>query len=72
MLQVFCCKPQHKDVHILTDASKNAIAAIAFQKVWKGEENSDIGFLMGISWDRDSRNHQRTDGFREEEFQVLQ
>lgn len=41
------CESQHKEVHIFTDASKDAIAAVAFLKVWKDEENSDIGFLMG-------------------------
>lgn len=92
------CKSQHKEVQILTDASKDAIAAVAFLKVCKDKENSDICFLMGkakvalthghipntwphnskagivcsSSWDRDSRNYQRTDGYREEEFQVLQ
>lgn len=34
-------------MHIFTDASKDAIAAVAFLKVWKDGENSDIGFLMG-------------------------
>lgn len=91
------CKSRHKEVHIFTDASKDAIAALAPLKVWKDEENTDIGFLIGkakvtpahghpstwphnseagivcsSSWDSDSRNHQRTDEFREEEFQVLQ
>lgn len=41
------CKSQHKEVQILTDASKDAIAAVAFLKVCKDKENSDICFLMG-------------------------
>lgn len=87
----YVCESQHKEVHSFTDASKDAIASVAFLKVWKDEENSDIGFLMGKAkvapthghtiqrlelcaavLGIDSRNHQRTDGFREEEFQVLQ
>lgn len=47
MLQIFFCKSQHKEVHIFTDASKDAIAAVVFLKLWQYEENSDIGFLMG-------------------------
>lgn len=43
----FVCESQHKEVHIFTDASKDTIAAVAFLKVWKDEEISDIGFLMG-------------------------
>lgn len=34
-------------MHIFTDATKDAIAAVAFLKLCKDEENSDIGFLMG-------------------------
>ncbi|XP_069108972.1 uncharacterized protein [Argopecten irradians] len=45
-----CCKfslieATHREVHIFTDASKNAIAAVAFLKVWKDSEKNDIGFL---------------------------
>ncbi|XP_061190530.1 uncharacterized protein LOC133198456 [Saccostrea echinata] len=47
-----CCKfsvieALRKEVHIFTDASKDAIAAVAFLKVWKDGNNSDVGFLMG-------------------------
>ena len=37
----------HKEVHIFTDVSKDAIAAVAFLKVWKDGENCDVGFLLG-------------------------
>lgn len=33
-------------MHIFTDASKGALAAEAFLKVWKFKGNSDMGFLM--------------------------
>lgn len=41
------CKSKHREVHSFTDASKDAIAAVAFLKVWKDGETSDVGFLIG-------------------------
>jgi hypothetical protein len=46
-----CCtfsviESSRKEVHIFNDASKDAIAAVAFLKVWKDEKNSYVGFLM--------------------------
>lgn len=36
-----------KEVHIFTDASNDEIAAVAFLKVRKDDENCDVGFLKG-------------------------
>lgn len=34
-------------MYIFIDVFKDVIVVVVFLKVWKDEENSDIGFLMG-------------------------
>ena len=39
-------KASHLEIHVFSDASKEAVAAVAFLRVFHGESN-ELGFLLG-------------------------